>query len=98
MSGCRRHGNGAAFPDWQRATGAHECVKIEVAAYKLDLGIVVPSIHVRGPSLNVDHGVWTTRRRVDGCGAAQTTFGVPDMTLTCTSMPRWSDGNPIKVP
>jgi hypothetical protein len=98
VSRCRRHGNGVAFPDWQRATGAHECVKIEVAAYKLDLGNVVPSIHVRGPSLNVDHGVWPTRRRVDGCGAAQTTFGVPDITLTCTSMPRWSDGNPIKVP
>ena len=24
--------------------------------------------------------------------------GVPDATLTCTSMPRWSDGNPMKVP
>ena len=31
-------------------------------------------------------------------GAAKVTFGVPDMTLTCTSMPRWSDGNPKKVP
>ena len=69
MFGCRRHGNGAAFPDWQRATGAHECVKIEVAAYKLDLGSVVPSIHVRGPSLNVGHAfgqlddAWTVAGR-----------------------------------
>jgi hypothetical protein len=29
---------------------------------------------------------------------AQIASGVPDVTLTCTSMPRWSDGNPMKVP
>ena len=81
-----------------RATGAHECVKFEVAAHKLDLGNVVPSIDVRGPSRSVDHAVWPTRRRVDGRGAAQITFGVPDMTLSCTSMLRGSEGNPIKVP
>ena len=69
--------------DWQRATRAHECVKIEVPDHKLDLGIAVPWIQFRGPSLNVDHRVWPTRRRVDGCGAAQITFGVPGMTLTC---------------
>jgi hypothetical protein len=32
-------------------------------------------------------------------GVAQTASGVlVDVTLTCTSMPRWSDGNPMKVP
>ena len=38
--------------------------------------------------LDVDHADWPNRRGGDGWGAAQITVGVPDMTLTCTSIPR----------
>ena len=71
-------GNGAAFGTVSTRPAHTSTSKSRSPAHKLDLGNVVPSIHVRGPSLHVDHGVWPTRRRVDGCGAAQMTFEVVD--------------------
>ncbi len=41
-----------------------------------------------GISLDVDHADLPNRRGRAGWGAAQITSGVPDMTLTCTSIPR----------
>jgi hypothetical protein len=84
--------------DWRPTTGAHECVKFEVSAKKVDLTDVVASIRVRYSSLDVDHADPAKSSTADGWGFAQIAFGVPDTTLTSTSMPRWSDGNPTKVP
>ena len=84
--------------DWRQATGAHECVKFEVPAKKVDLTDVVASIRVRYSSLDIDHADPAKSSTADGWGFAQIAFGVPDMTLTSTSIPRWSDGNPKKVP
>ena len=84
--------------DWRRATGAHECVKFEVSAKKVDLTDVVASIPVRYSSLDIDHAHPAKSSTCGRLGSGQFAFGVPDMTLTSTSMPRWSDGNPMKVP
>ena len=73
-------------------------MRLNHPAHERNLGNVAPSVHVRWPSLDVDHADWPNRRVADGWGAAQIAFGAPDMTLTCTSMPRWSDRNPTKVP
>jgi hypothetical protein len=83
---------------WLQATGAQECAKIEVPAQTLDLRNIAPSINVGCLSLDVDYANPPIRRRLDGWGAAQMTSGAPAMTLTCTSMPRGSDGNPMNVP
>src|SRR5438132_13188183 len=36
--------------------------------------------------------------RVERPGVIRTASGVADVTLTRTSIPRWSEGNPMKVP
>jgi hypothetical protein len=96
--GRRRHGNGAAF----RTAGTRPCITRASKSRSLlrssDLTNIMASIHVLRPTLDVDHADWPIRRRAEGWGAFPIAFGAPDMTLTCTSMPRWSDGNPIKVP
>jgi hypothetical protein len=78
---------------------AHTSASIfEVSATKVDLTDVVASIRVRYSSLDVDHADPAKSSTADGWGFAQIAFGGPDITLTSTSMPRWSDGNPTKAP
>jgi hypothetical protein len=87
MNSIIRHwgdGNGAVGTG--SATGEHECVKIAQITSAIE--------EMRSPRftfdipLGVDHADWPNRRGVDGWEAAQVTVGVPDVTLTCTSIPR----------
>jgi hypothetical protein len=55
-------------------------------------------INVRCPRPDAEQTGWPNCGHLERWGVAQILSGVPDVTLTCTSMPRWSDGSPMKVP
>ena len=92
--GRQRRGKGHAFRTGSTRPCATSESKSGSRAQKLDLANLMAAIHVRGPSSTSITPIAPIVEVRSVAERSRSPFGELNMTLTRTSMPRWSDGNP----